>query len=87
MIPNAKMEAFEKAPPTKAFSKPSIPPWVLAERLSNLFGSIPGNTINDPSLYMKSNNRVKTILFLNSSMLQIFLIVVINFFTELIQFK
>ena len=49
-MPNAKMEALEKAPPTKAFNKPSMPPCVLAVRLSNLLGSIPGKTIKDPNL-------------------------------------
>ena len=48
MIPNAKIDAFEKAPPTNVSSKPSIPDFVLSVRLANLFGSIPGNTIKEP---------------------------------------
>lgn len=48
MIPNAKIDAFEKAPPTKASSKPSIPVEVLAVKLANLLGSIPGKTMNEP---------------------------------------
>ena len=45
MIPNAKMEAFEKAPPTKASNNPRTP--LLAEllKLLNLLGSIPGSTM------------------------------------------
>lgn len=86
MIPNAKMEAFEKAPPTKASNRPRTPLLALSDKLLNLLGSIPGKTIKDPILYIKSNKMVKVILLRNSSMLQIFFNVVMNFFTDDNQF-
>ena len=55
MIPNAKMDAFEKAPPTKVSSKPSMPDLELSARLDNLLGSIPGKTIKEPRRYIKIN--------------------------------
>ena len=48
MIPNAKIDAFEKAPPTNVSSKPSIPFSVLDASAANLFGSIPGKTMKEP---------------------------------------
>lgn len=48
MIPNAKIDALEKAPPTNVSSKPSMPDSVLDASEANLFGSIPGNTMNEP---------------------------------------
>lgn len=48
-MPNAKMEAFEKAPPTKASSRPNMPPLELLLKLASLLGSIPGKTIKEPS--------------------------------------
>jgi hypothetical protein len=84
MIPSAKIEALEKAPPTNASNNPSIPLLALLLRLLNLLGSIPGSTMNDPNLYMKSNKIVNVILSRNSSILQMFFNVVMNFFTELV---
>ena len=86
MIPSAKMDALENAPPTKASNNPRTPLLALSERLLNLLGSIPGKTINEPNLYMNSKRMVKVILLRNSSMLQIFFSVVMNFFTDDNQF-
>ena len=44
-----KMDAFEKAPPTKASSKPSIPDLVELLRLVSWLGSIPGRTMCEPT--------------------------------------
>ena len=49
IIPKAKIEAFEKAPPTKASSRPNMPPFELLLKLASLLGSIPGKTIKEPS--------------------------------------
>jgi hypothetical protein len=44
IIPNAKMEAFAKAPPENIFNRPSSPldDWFC--RLANIPGSTPGKT-------------------------------------------
>ena len=81
-MPNAKIDALEKAPPTKASNKPKTPELALWLRLLNLLGSIPGNTMNEPRRYMNSNRIVNVILLRSSSMLQIFFKVDMNFFTE-----
>ena len=81
------MDAFAKAPPTKEFSKPSIPPEALCCRFASWLGSIPGRTMKDPSLNTKINASVRTSFFLNSSIVQIFFNVLINFFTELSKFN
>ena len=82
MIPNANIEALEKAPPTKASNNPKTPELALWLRLLNLLGSIPGNTMKEPRRYMKSKRIVKVIFLRSSSMLQIFFKVDMNFFTE-----
>src|SRR5688572_26750658 len=82
MIPNARMDACEKAPPANASSNPNMP--LLADWLnsSSLFGSIPGNTMCAPRRYTNTKVMVTMILPLSSSMLQIFLSVCMNFFTD-----
>jgi hypothetical protein len=50
MIPNAKMDAFEKAPPENIFKRPRIPSEDCCLRAPNAFGSTPGNTTNEPNL-------------------------------------
>src|SRR6476620_4974148 len=81
MIPSARMEACEKAPPAKVSIKPSIP-FLEALMLPNLVGSIPGSTMCVPIRYMKTRSNVKRIFARSSSMLQIFLRVLIKFFTQ-----
>ena len=48
IIPNAKIDALEKAPPTNASNRPNIPPFELLLRFASLLGSIPGKTIKEP---------------------------------------
>ncbi len=55
VIPNANMEALEKAPPTNASKSPSIPPCALFVRLVSLFGSMPGR--NDMRTYSVNKNK------------------------------
>ncbi len=50
IIPKAKMDAFENAPPTNASRRPSMPPLELFSRLVSLLGSRPGSTMCDPNL-------------------------------------
>jgi hypothetical protein len=80
MIPKAKMEALLNAPPEKASIKPRIPVLFWSPAVI-LVGSIPGSTMCEPRRYIAIIIRVKMILPLRSSMLQIFLSVCINFFT------
>jgi hypothetical protein len=48
MIPSAKIDPREKAPPTNALRRPRIPiPCVLANSSDNICESIPGNIIKD----------------------------------------
>ena len=75
----AKMDAWLKAPPANVSIKPRIPFPVPFAKLSGL---IPGNTIWVPMRYMKIRSRVYSILLRSSSMLQIFLNVLIRFLTE-----
>src|SRR6187431_537726 len=87
MIPNAKMDACENAPPANVSIKPSIPFLELAIEAWIPSGSIPGKTICAPIRYTNINARVKRILLRNSSILQIFFSVLINFFTDAERFK
>jgi hypothetical protein len=45
MIPRAKMEALENAPPVNMLSSPNNPDEVWLCNADNWFGSIPGRTI------------------------------------------
>ena len=47
MIPNAKMDACEKAPPAKVSNRPSKPPFLLAlaVAVAKRLGFSPGRTI------------------------------------------
>jgi hypothetical protein len=73
MIPNAKIDALLNAPPRKLFKYPRIPPALRVG--SSRFASIPGNTINDPSLKMIRNPMVLRILTRRSSIEKIFFMV------------
>ena len=73
MIPKARIEAWEKAPPAKVSNNPSKPfleafAWALAKRL----GLIPGKTICVPRRYVNNKASVTTILLRSSSIDQIF---------------
>ena len=87
MIPNAKMEALENAPPANESNIPRIPSLAFVFNCSNPFGSTPGKTICEPTRYTSNNKRVYTILLRNSSMLQIFFRVCMSFFTGKNLFK
>ena len=76
IIPRPKIEALLNAPPKNVSSNPKNPP----TDLTNLSGSIPGNTINEPNRKMTKNPRVMRILSRSSTIDQIFLRVVKNFF-------
>ena len=80
MIPNAKMDAFVNDPPANVSKIPSKPFFALVR--SSLFGSIPGRETCAPKRYTKMSKSVMLIFDLSSSMLQIFLSVWMNFFTE-----
>ena len=81
------MDACENAPPANVSIKPSIPFLELAIEAWMPSGSIPGKTICAPTRYININARVKRILLRNSSILQIFFSVLINFFTDAERFK
>src|SRR5678810_541541 len=87
MIPNAKMDACENAPPANVSIKPRIPFLEFDICCAMLSGLIPGKTICAPTRYININARVKRILLRNSSILQIFFSVLINFFTDAERFK
>ncbi|GAA6258357.1 hypothetical protein F070042J6_42090 [Bacteroides sp. f07] len=48
MIPNAKIEALENAPPENIFNKAKRPSLVCSCNFANIAGLIPGNTTYDP---------------------------------------
>ena len=85
---NAKIEARSKAPPANVSIKPRSPfagfPLITA---SSAVLSIPGSRTNVPIRNTANNNSVFKIRDLSSSMLNIFLIVVINFFIGLKGFQ
>ena len=58
MIPNAKMDACEKAPPANVSIRPSIPPLADLPKSCSLFGSIPGREICAPIRKIKIRSRV-----------------------------
>ena len=58
MIPNANIEAFEKAPPENISNKPRSPELALFRRTVNKAGSIPGRTTNEPNLYTATKEAV-----------------------------
>ena len=84
MIPNAKTDACEKAPPVKAFNNwdISFPPELADITLLSTLPFTPGNTTKEPNLYTSNNPSVKIILFLRSSILQILRKVVNSFCIE-----
>ena len=75
IIPNAKIEALEKAPPENMSNNASNPPLVCSCKAVNALGSIPGRTTYVPKRYIATNKRVVRIRFLRSSIFQIFFIV------------
>src|SRR5688500_18207318 len=79
MMPMAKIEAWLKAPPANVSIKPRIP---FVEPCAKFSVLIPGNTMCVPIRYIKIRSRVYSILLRRSSLLQIFLNVLIRFFTE-----
>ena len=83
MIPNAKIEALENAPPENMFNKAKRPSLVCSCNLDSIFGSIPGRTIYEPNLYIATNNIVMRIRFLRSSIFHIFFNVSIDRLIEL----
>ncbi len=48
MIPNAKIEALENAPPENIFNKAKRPSLVCSCNFASIAGLIPGNTTYDP---------------------------------------
>ena len=80
MIPNAKIEALENAPPENIFNNPKIPSEVCCLRASNESGFTPGNTTNDPNLYTKRNKSVLKIFVRSSSIEKMFFTVLKKFF-------
>ena len=68
IIPNAKIEALEKAPPEKRFKRSPKPPPPLTEALSKALLSTPGIMIKEPILYIRTSPNVNKIFFFNSSM-------------------
>jgi hypothetical protein len=72
-MPNANIDALLNAPPRNVFRYPKIPLVFLVG--SNKFGSIPGNTMKDPSLNMIRNPIVFRILTLRSSIEKMFFMV------------
>jgi hypothetical protein len=75
MIPSAKIEALEKAPPENMLSKDIKPSLVWFSKGLSPSGFTPGRTINDPKRYTRIKRNVKRILFLKSSIFQMFFIV------------
>lgn len=71
MIPKAKIEALENAPPKMVSNNPKIP----CASPDNLDGSTPGSTTKEPSLNIIKNPIVLKILSLSSSMENIFFMV------------
>jgi hypothetical protein len=80
MIPNAKIDALEKAPPENIFNRDIKPVLVCSCNWVKAVGLIPGSTTNEPKRYTAAKARVKRILFLRSSTLHMFFKVSINFF-------
>ena len=80
MIPNAKMDALENAPPENIFNRDIRPVLVCSCSLARASGLIPGRTTNEPNRYTAAKARVKRILVRKSSTLHMFLRVSINFF-------
>ena len=79
MIPRAKIDALENAPPENISSKDiNPPPSVCFERLSNVAVSTPGSTIYDPNLYTATKPIVIKIRVRKSSILHILDIVFTN---------
>ena len=87
MIPNAKIDAWENAPPANVSIRPRIPPFEFSIAPPMVSGLIPGNTMCAPTRYININASVKRILLRNSSILQIFFSVLNNFFTDAERFK
>src|SRR5437763_12355835 len=86
IMPNAKMEACKNAPPENVSIRPSMPFLEPDICWLSLEASIPGSTIKVPIRYIKMRSKVYKILLRKSSMLQIFLSVLIKFFTEKVYF-
>ena len=82
MIPNAKIEALENAPPENMFNKDMSPSLVCCCNCARRSGAIPGNTMNEPKRYIATKRRVMRIRVRKSSILQMFLIVSIIFFID-----
>jgi hypothetical protein len=80
IIPNAKIDAFEKAPPENMFNRAIKPVSVCFSNWANALGSIPGSTTNEPKRYTAARAKVHKIRDLRSSTLQMFFMVSINFF-------
>ena len=50
IIPNAKIDALEKAPPENMFNKARRPSLVCSCNFDNISGLIPGRTTYEPNL-------------------------------------
>jgi hypothetical protein len=73
IIPSANIDALLNAPPKNVLRYPKIPLVFLLG--SSKFGSMPGNTIKDPSLKITRNPIVLRILTLRSSIEKMFFMV------------
>ena len=83
MIPNAKIEALEKAPPENIFNRDISPVLVCSRSAVKASGLMPGNTMNEPKRYIAAKARVMRIRVLKSSTRHMFLRVSINFFIRI----
>jgi hypothetical protein len=83
MMPNAKIEALENAPPENMFSRDISPVLVCSLRAVKASGLIPGRTMNDPKRYIAANAKVMRILVRRSSTRQMFFKVAKNFFIRI----
>ena len=80
MIPNAKIDALLNAPPEKMFNNPINPlPSTWLCNACKASGLMPGITTKLPKRYTKIKANVNKIRLRNSSILNIFLMVSINF--------
>src|SRR4030043_850052 len=78
IIPSAKTDAWEKAPPENISSNPIIPEDVWLCKFASWEGSIPGREIYFPSLYRRIIPSVYSNLARRSSIFQIFFKVLIS---------
>ena len=83
MIPRAKMDALENAPPENMFSRDMSPVLVCSLKAVKASGLIPGRTMNEPKRYIAAKPSVMRILVRRSLTCQMFFNVSINFFIRI----